>query len=574
MIKQKFFENLRFGLLQHGLLVVAGVILILYFLPFIIQGENSNILIHDNLDSAFNYYVIMADEGKTLSLNPNATIERVMGGLPKMLFPSGRNFLAILCLLFIPITAYLINFIVVHSVAFAGMYLLLQKHFIKEQSFRYISILASLCFAFVPFYTVFGLSVAGIPLLLYAFLNLEKGTYSFRDYLIIGLFPLFSSLLFSGVFILFCLFIWVIVSWVKEKKPSRPMVIGTLILSGVFLLVETDLIYAFLFNREFISHRSEIIFEKVDFTTLIDRAEYFFYNSQYHISSSPAFIFTVLAFGIIVGLARQHKDTAPIVWLFLANVLIAFIYGFYSWELLDGFREKFPLSQSFQWNRFTSLTPLIWYIQFALALKIIANASTGFGFAKPFIVFMIVYQFYFVWKANVEYRETVYNLSSGKQEGWSFGHFYDRVVFKQIEDFIGKPKNSYHVGAVGLHPSIAQHFGFYTIDGYQANYPLEYKHTFRKLIAPELAKNPALQKYFDEWGSRCYLFCSELVYNFEAEKTKNIQVNTLEYDFSHGPSVDYIFSAVNLAQSPGMEFVRSFETENSKWKIFLYKVGK
>lgn len=41
--------------------------------------------------------------------------------------------------------------------------------------------------------------------------------------------------------------------------------------------------------------------------------------------------------------------------------------------------------------------------------------------------------------------------------------------------------------------------GFYTVDGYSNNYPLEYKHRFREVIAAELEKNEEVRVYFDLW---------------------------------------------------------------------------
>ena len=46
----------------------------------------------------------------------------------------------------------------------------------------------------------------------------------------------------------------------------------------------------------------------------------------------------------------------------------------------------------------------------------------------------------------------------------------------------------------------------YVIDGYHQIYPLSYKIKFRKIIEDELNQNQKLEKYYDEWGNRVYLF--------------------------------------------------------------------
>lgn len=58
----------------------------------------------------------------------------------------------------------------------------------------------------------------------------------------------------------------------------------------------------------------------------------------------------------------------------------------------------------------------------------------------------------------------------------SWEGFYAQELMEQLDRAIGREKN-----------------------------PLEYKHSFRKVIEEELAKAPETRAYFDEWGSRCYL---------------------------------------------------------------------
>ena len=51
--------------------------------------------------------------------------------------------------------------------------------------------------------------------------------------------------------------------------------------------------------------------------------------------------------------------------------------------------------------------------------------------------------------------------------------------------------------------------GYSVFDGYLYNYPLEYKESFRKVIAPELeARNPEPLASFDGYGSNLYIFQS------------------------------------------------------------------
>src|SRR5699024_9806710 len=98
------------------------------------------------------------------------------------------------------------------------------------------------------------------------------------------------------------------------------------------------------------------------------------------------------------------------------------------------------------------------------------------------------------------------------------------------KSYIGKETDTYKVGSAGLYPSIALYNGFYCIDGYSNNYSLEYKHEFRKIIENELNKNESLKAYFDDWGNRCYLFSSEIPFQYYF--TKDSQVVIRDWDIN------------------------------------------
>lgn len=553
-------------------LLVAAIGLILYFLPFVISGKKSNFIIHDSLDSNLVHYVVLAREGKVFSL-PKTIVETQMGGLPRMYYPTGLNVLAFLTTVAQPITAFILTFILVHLIAFVGMYLLLKQHFLKEAEFSAIVVFSAFCFSIVPFYTVYGISAAGVPLLSYAFLNLRMSKAHRIEFLIIGLFPFYSSLLLVGIFALLLLSVVVLVDYLNGKLVIRDFILGIGLLTCSYVLVEHQLFYQFFFNADVVSHRSEFVLEQFEFTTVIERAEFLFYNSQYHASSPPGFIFTILALAVILGISLKHKDTSLLIFLFLCNVSFAFIYGLFNWEMMDAIWRSFPLTGQIQWNRFYFLSPAIWFLQLALAIRIIKESTNYSKVSTAFAFFLCSYQLYFVWKSNVEYRETSYNLFSKQPIGWSFDSFYDEQLFDSIKAAISKPLNSYRVGSIGMHPSVAQFNGFKTIDGYMASYPLTYKREFRKVLGPEIDRNEVLRKYFDEWGSRCYLFSNELGFNLAVEKNTIPILNDLRLDFESGPGVDYILSAVEIKDPEKMRLKSRgvFERSNSRWRIFLYE---
>ena len=114
---------------------------------------------------------------------------------------------------------------------------------------------------------------------------------------------------------------------------------------------------------------------------------------------------------------------------------------------------------------------------------------------------------------------------------------------------------------IGLNPSIAIYNGFYTLDAYLSTYPLEYKHEFRKIIAPQLEKSERWTKYFDNWGSRCRLM----------DTSTRILLNLEQFKKMGGK---YIFSAytVNINSGKDIEFLHKFFDKESLYDIYLYQV--
>jgi hypothetical protein len=85
-------------------------------------------------------------------------------------------------------------------VAFVGMYLLLKKttgHIAKS---NVIIVSVSLLYCLLPFWS-FTMSVAGLPIVFFAFLNLRSNNFRWYNWVIICLFPFYSSLVLSGFFL-------------------------------------------------------------------------------------------------------------------------------------------------------------------------------------------------------------------------------------------------------------------------------------------------------------------------------------------------------------------------------------
>lgn len=260
--------------------------------------------------------------------------------------------------------------------------------------------------------------------------------------------------------------------------------------------------------------------------------------------------------------------------LISVGVLISLWFGFWYSSFWVPLKQEFTILQVFQFLRFNWLHPLIYYLLFAIALRVIHD-SVHFNeknFGKILAIVLILLQFIVLLPNN--WATVSMNVSN--HDPITYRQFYAEGLFQNIEDDIGFDQASYRVINIGLHPAIAQFNGFYTLDGYSNNYPLEYKHRFRNIITYELNKNPRLEEYFDTMGSRCYVLVDELDLNFMNTKDSSLAINNLELNTTalYEMNCSYVFSAVNITNylDNSLHFYSFYEHNDSAWDIYVYEV--
>jgi hypothetical protein len=281
----------------------------------------------------------------------DSTIPQMMDGLPRNSFPSEFNFIVLFFYLFPPFIAYALNLTLMHFVAFFGMYLLLSTHFIRKQELDYIAIGAALCFALLPFWPFGGLSIAGMPLALYSFLNIRRGFFSYKDWIVIGILPFYSSFVLSFVFFLTLMgLIWLFdVIW---NKKWNPYFIGAIILmSLIFLVVDYRLVYSMFLDSGYVSHRTEFVHASTDLPESIKTSISNFIYGQYHavslhtlwigITILVAEVFFLLEkIGIHFFEGKKRKDAISICVLLLviiqilSSLLNIYLFTYLIWGLI------------------------------------------------------------------------------------------------------------------------------------------------------------------------------------------------------------------------------------------------
>jgi hypothetical protein len=159
--------------------------------------------------------------------------------------------------------------------------------------------------------------------------------------------------------------------------------------------------------------------------------------------------------------------------------------------------------------------------------------------------------------------------------------YYALGVLDQVEDFIhaetGLAMADYRVVSLGINPAAALYHGFYCLDGYSNNYPLEYKYAFRRVIAPELAKDETLREYYDYWGNRVYLFSAENDGTWPIRKGRFVyQDFQLDAKALYELGGRYLLSAAYIenAEATGLWLMREepFATADSYVEIYVYEI--
>lgn len=290
-------------------------------------------------------------------------------------------------------------------------------------------------------------------------------------------------------------------------------------------------------------------------------------------------------------------------------VLLLFLYLIATlWNIapIVSLREMMGGLGSFNVARVIWLTPAIWYFMLGVSLDYILStvSCTGkgcFGVSKltgldqsvaskqwksfpkklltPLVYAGLCVGFLLILKEN-QLKENIQLLLNPDYNVITYEQYYAIDVMDQVEEYmreeLGLEMDEYRVISLGIDPAAALYHGFYCMDGYSDNYDLEYKYLFRTFMAAELERNEYIRSYYDDWGNRVYLFTAELTTYFNVEKG-SFWFNDLQIDTSaiKDAGCDFIFSAAYVvnAEELNMELLGTFETEESYYRIYLYRIA-
>lgn len=547
----------KFLLAEKGLIILSSIIIIVYYLPYFLLGENFPLTIHDNLDSNVVWAKILIDNNLLFSIE-NVKIKQVFNGLNYSNF-FGSYYLNLFSLkLFGIYWGIVFNKFIGSILAFIGMVLILKKYIHKNDQLLIIYFF-SLSFSLLPFWGIY-FNLQLLPLVFYSFLNIRNNTSNLLQWLILIIYPFNSSLVLTGIFIFFILFVIITYDYINLKKINRSFLLAIFIFASCYLLSHLPLIQDILLSKS-ISQRSEMKFKYYDFfETLKNFREVFIYG-HYHALSLHLLFIPFVFIALYLYFKKNYKFPKLFIFIFYYLMVSYFVFSFIDFKYVQPFAIKIFSILPVKLHRCIWLNPLLWHILGALSISFIFADYKRFF--KPFLV-LIIFQVFLLF-SNHEYIDN--------RNYPSFKNFYSTNQFDEIKKRISIPISDFNILSIGIHPAVAQYNGFYTLDGYFPNYPLKYKLQFREIIENELKKSKELNDYFDNFGSRCYAFSSEIGKEFVLNKGK--QIKELNYNFNKLKKLNckYLISSVKInGNFEDIKLVKKFTNPNYFWEIYLYEI--
>ena len=548
--------------LNNNLYFLMGLLLVcVCCLPYFILGSMSYITPHDYLDLTIAHLKCIVNNNLFFSFSGNLPL---MDGIDRMSIPFTSPF-EIKGLLFYLFPGYwgiLFNIVIVKVCAFIGMYLLLEKNITNGN--KVLSIVVAIIYSLVPFGVDYSLSSAGIPLLVYAIINIHNSERLLLNYVLTILFALNSALSLSGLFVCIVLFGIIIWLYVKDKQIEWRLFGALSILAVVYTIVNLPLIISFFIPSDIVSHRVEMV-EDNSFMVLLRKYISYLLTCQYHAGSFRTAPILLIYLLTTVFLFKKYKSLLKYaVYYFILAILI----------FLGIMANMIPMQifSSFQFDRFYFLYPALCFVLLGKALTVLWIEKKKIVFAGALVISVLG-----AVGMNQEYITNITRILGHRYQAPSFSQFYDTCLFNQIAEDVNIPQDySVKVVSLGLYPSVASYNGFWCLDGYSSSYPLEYKHKFRRVIAEELNKDEALKTYFDDWGNRCYVFSSELGKRFMYSKYDDKHVHELTINTKELKNLGckYVFSSVTIDnyKDLNLNYVNTFTSDNSYWKINVYEL--
>lgn len=538
------------------------LLFIIYFFPYFYLGENFPLDVFDNMDSNIGWMKLTL-ENFHLIFSPSDQIPNLLGGVSP--FTAVYPIISI-STLFFWLAGYYWGFVICKMImvlfGYYGMSKCLQ-YVVKIKS-KWLIWGLSVSFSFIPFWGD-SLHIIGMPYLIYCFYAIYIKQYHWSNWLYMLIFPFYSALYFVGIFVFIVNGIILLVDLVKLKKIKVPFLLANIVLGVFYLVGHFPLILSYFLDNKFVSHRTAVNLLQFSFTDTIKYMGAILIRGDFAYHGNKPYFNVIYFAPVILGFIymfikniRKRMVVLLSAFLFLTSALVFIMYWTPIMDLYVIAYKKLPIS----WDRILWFYPIFWIVSFALVADFVISKVK---WSKAIIFGMV-----FIQTCIILYNHKVIH-NNGEP---SFKEFYAEHEFNQIEEAIGRKKDSYRIMNIGLHPAVSLFNGFYTIDGFSGNYPLDYKLKYNEIIKNELNKKGAIgiSKQFNNWGSWCYSFTEEVGFNLH--KNFVTKINSLDYnwDVARELGAEYVVSTgeINL---PNLKLIKKISKDSENYyPIFLYRI--
>lgn len=396
---------------------------------------------------------------------------------------------------------------------------------------------------------------------------------------------------------------------VRNKKINFPLFSALFLMGSMFLLSEYRLVYNMFFDSGFVSHRTEFdIFFKEDLweTYRLSLVNFLIGHVPHAFSFQEVYLIPIALSGVLLTFIKRrltvkesitiwsllslsiiidiwkvlliHKFTLPSIALFssisayfhsrdrllplllLFLVILSFYGALFEFNGLQFITEIFPIFKALNMVRMIFVEPFVFTIILVLAFIVF--------FRKVKYTLIVAVLFIFI-QFTYSYTHSFYQPSPKKGYA-SFESYYAPLTFEKLKQKMHWEKKNTFV-SYGMEPAVALYNGFYTVDGYNTNYPLKYKHDFKKIISSYNYDH----LLYDKWGSKVYI---HTVPNLPQWYHKGLVIQQLRFDTKPlcDLQVDYILSPYKFndpAFKQQLQLEAKVNGEVSSWDLYVYRIN-
>jgi len=439
-------------------------------LPYYYDIENSKFLIHDNLDSVVVWYKNLVESGELFNHN-NGNIDISHCGISRLVYPSDLSIPSLTYFFFSPIKSYCILNILMHLIAFLGMYLLSSDFLIKGDNKLIFCSYLSLVFSLIPFWPPGFLTISGQPLLIWSFLNLLSRRKMIISWIFIFLFPFCSSLFLGNIFLFLVGIFFFGFYFIKTSTMHWNIILAYSIIALLSLIIEHRIFELYFVNKTILSRSFGILSDSLNFKGLLGISISQMVKGQYHFFGRiwPFIPLYVIFSFVYVKSKKIQKLILSIIFVILILSILT------TSKDLNFVINYLPFFKSFN-PRFISVNTTLWYIVLAFSFEKFQTRPRFIKISSYLILITIIFSAFFNFNSkdfqnydgikNSFYHTYVENDSNSHK---TFNDFFQVNDFKKIKPLIDLNSK---VCCLGIYPEIAQYNGLKTIGGYN---PLNYQ---------------------------------------------------------------------------------------------------